>query len=82
MSHVEITLKAGNLIKADVTEFSIQKNALGSVVGMKWTTPGDENRALMHLDISEVTSVVFVDGEDSEKDGHEGTPEAIGQLPV
>jgi hypothetical protein len=78
MGHVEITLRAGNLIKADVTEFIVQKSPTGNVVGMKWTNPDDRTRALMHLDISEVTSVIFVEEEDGEKDGYEGTTKTDG----
>jgi hypothetical protein len=61
MSKVEITLRSGNLVVADVTAFTVQKNGLGSVVGMKWEAGENDLRFLQYLDISEVTSVIFVD---------------------
>lgn len=61
MSSVEITLKSGNVIIADASEFSVQRNALLGIVGVKWKTPEEAERALMHIDVDQIAAVVFVD---------------------
>lgn len=66
MSHVEITLKSGTVVMGDVSEFTVQKNALKNFAGVKWTTPQDARRMLMHVDPDEIAAIVFVDEEREE----------------
>jgi hypothetical protein len=67
MSYVEIPLKNRNVVTADVSGFTIQKNALGSFAGIKWTTPENAKRRLLHLDVDEIAAIVFVDSDEDEK---------------
>jgi hypothetical protein len=61
MSYVEITLKAGNVVKADVKAITVHKNGLGRFTELKWENTGEAGRVLMHVDVDQITSVVFVD---------------------
>lgn len=60
MSHVEITLKSGATITADVNEWTTQRSPLtNEVTGFGWDKPGP--RRLVHVAIEEVAAVVFVE---------------------
>lgn len=60
MSHVEITLKSGITIHADVSEWIKTKNRVsGDLTGFEWEHSGP--RRLNHVRIEEVAAVVFVD---------------------
>ena len=64
---IEITLKSGAQITADVEEFTTSVNRLGDVVGIKWTTPPDSTRKLVDVDLTQIAAIVRVGGvEDTE----------------
>jgi hypothetical protein len=62
MSTVEITLKSGAKVVADVSALTIQRNPVThALVGLKWTNSG--NRYLQYIEVDEVAAAVFVDDE-------------------
>jgi hypothetical protein len=64
MSHVEITLKSGATVHADVSEWGTTRNRVTNVVtGYSWTNEGP--RRLSDLRVEEVAVVVFVDDDAS-----------------
>jgi hypothetical protein len=66
VSHVEITLRSGATIKADVSEWVTQKHPLDNrLLGFRWVDDGP--RKLQRLDIDEVAAVIFVDDDEPEE---------------
>ena len=62
MSHVEITLKSGVIVHADVSSWTRTRHpVLGTVTGYEWENAGP--RRLCDLRVEEVAAVVFVDDE-------------------
>jgi hypothetical protein len=66
MSHVEITLKSGVTVHADVSEWEVTRNRIsGDVTGYSWTHDGP--RRLAHVRVEDVSAVVFVDDSPSDE---------------
>lgn len=62
MSHVEITLKSGATITADVSEWTTTRNKIDNrVTGYEWEHCGP--RRLAHVRVEEVAAVIFVNDE-------------------
>lgn len=63
MSYVEITLKSGATVTADVTEWITETNPItGDIAGFRWDKPGP--RRLVHVNVKEVAAVVWVESTD------------------
>lgn len=52
-----ITLKSGVQLKTKVTEYTIGRNGLGSLVTLKWTTADDSDTRIRYFDLDEVAAV-------------------------
>lgn len=60
---VQITLKSGAQIEADVEEFTVTRSRLeGELVGLKWTGSVG-GRALKYVRLDEIAAITYVDDE-------------------
>lgn len=58
---IQITLRSGTQIEADVEEFTIGRGGLsGEMRELQWVNPPDALRKLKYLDINDVVAVVAI----------------------
>lgn len=58
---MQITLKSGAQIEADVSEFTTKRNPItGDLTKLEWRTPDGHAAKLNYLDLKEVAAIVAV----------------------
>lgn len=63
---LQITLRSGAVVKADVTEVTTKHDPVtGRLVEITWDKPG--RHRLMHVNVDQVDAIVFVADEESDE---------------
>lgn len=69
---IQITLKSGAQIHADVEDLTTGRNALTNALqSLKWTTPADWLSKLYTVEVDDISAIVLIRDQLSAADGEE-----------
>lgn len=67
---VQLTMKSGQSVIANVEKFDVIENRMGEIVDVKWTNKEDAYSELRYIKVSEIVAVVMIHNEQESSEAH------------